>query len=270
MSESSKQQDAPGTFSRRASLLRRTERKVPTTYEYPLVHEYSNSASQLRLNSTELIEEHLQQIRSHVEAHTIASMHYEQWNRRMGYPVAIISGFLASTLMMNFSADQDSDAVRMINLALSFILFIMSATQNYLKYEKLSQSHDTSAKLYTTLLRGVEVRLLAEDIEKSERRDIFKDIVEQMSIIEQFEYPVPEWVLTKLDKRAPFSRSMAINVALMNDEEVVEAVRLAGRRQPSVGRSPLQFLTKKTPKRDHPTTPADSPLKLPPADAPVP
>jgi hypothetical protein len=204
---------------------------VHTVFEYPYADTSdSTSSTPIRLSSADLIEDHLQQIRTQIESHTIASTHYEKWNRRLGYPIAIISGFLASTLMVGVNSET-STLIRGVNLVLSFSLFFLSATQNYLKYDKLSQSHDTSAKLYTTLLRGVEIRLVAEEIESSEKRDIFKDILEQMSIIEQFERTIPDWIKKKFDSPV-ISRSMAVNMALMNDAELREAVNSASRGLP--------------------------------------
>jgi hypothetical protein len=207
-------------------------RHVHTVFEYPYADTSDSTSSiPIQLSSADLIEDHLQRIRKQIESHTIASAHYEKWNRRIGYPIAIISGFLASTLMVGFNSDETSPLLRALNLALSLSLFFLSATQNYLKYDKLSQSHDTSSKLYTTLLRGIEIRLVAEEIESSEKRDIFKDILEQMSIIEQFERTIPDWIKKKVD-RSVISRSMAVNMALMNDADLRAVVRSASRGLP--------------------------------------
>ena len=69
--------------------------------------------------------------------------------------------------------------------------FLFSVSRDYLNFSHRFQSHDLSEKLYTTLLRTIEVRLMKNNIDTEERHNIFKDIVDQMSIIEQYETSIP-------------------------------------------------------------------------------
>ena len=68
-------------------------------------------------------------------------------------------------------------------------------------FSKKFQSHDLSSKLYTTLLRSIESTLIKNGLDKDAKRDLFKEIASQMSIIEQYETPVPH----KIDKKIRYN-----------------------------------------------------------------
>ena len=102
---------------------------------------------------------------------------------------------LSSALMMNISSNaEESYTIKIISLIISIVAFILSASREYLNYARRFQSHDLSSKLYTTVLRSTEVRLIKNHIDRDEKRDIFKDIVDQMTIIEQYETPIPDTI----------------------------------------------------------------------------
>jgi len=215
---------------------------VVVKYEYPgICHagppenpDGSDSVT-LQMSSTELIEEHLHQIRNKIDAHTMASEVYARRERYIGYPTSVLSGFLASALLMEFDSE-GSQWVKIATVAMSVIMFFLSTTQNYLGYGKLCQSHDTSSKLYTTLLRGVELRLVAKKIKADEKRDIFKDILEQMSIIEQFESPLPAWITACSSRTQYMSAGLAVTRALGEEEAPSPWRTIPGR--PSISASP--------------------------------
>lgn len=147
----------------------------------------------IMMNPSKLINEHMSEIQLRIIGHTRAAISYEKKEKIIGYPVTILSSFLTSAIMMSISGDEsnDKDVIKYISLILSITSFLFSVSRDYLNFSKKFQSHDLSSKLYTTLLRSVEVRLINNNLGKDEKRDIFKDIVDQMSIIEQYETPVP-------------------------------------------------------------------------------
>jgi hypothetical protein len=147
----------------------------------------------IMMNPSKLINEHMSEIQLRIIGHTRAAISYEKKEKIIGYPVTILSSFLTSAIMMSISGDSDSDkdVIKYISLTLSITSFLFSVSRDYLNFARKFQSHDLSSKLYTTLLRSVEVRLINSHLDKDEKRDIFKDIVDQMSIIEQYEIPVP-------------------------------------------------------------------------------
>ena len=112
--------------------------------------------------------------------------------------LTILASFLSST---TFIGVMNSNAVAniyidYINLFLSVSSFMLSASRSHLDYGTRSQSHDVSCKLYTTLLRAVDSRLIKNHMNNDDKRDMFKDIVDQMSIIEQYETTIPEYIDT--------------------------------------------------------------------------
>jgi len=154
----------------------------------------------IMMNPSKLINEHMSEIQLRIIGHTRAAISYEKKEKIIGYPVTILSSFLTSAIMMSISGDSsnDRDIIKYISLTLSITSFLFSVSRDYLNFARKFQSHDLSSKLYTTLLRSVEVRLINNHLDNDEKRDIFKDIVDQMSIIEQYEIPVPVGIDSKV------------------------------------------------------------------------
>jgi hypothetical protein len=151
------------------------------------------NAINIAMNPSKLINEHLSEIQLRIIGHKRSATMYLTREKVIGYPVTILSAFLTSTIMMSIANDDISNEMilKYVNIALSVLSFLFSVSRTYLNYAEKFQSHDLSSKLYTTLLRSVEVRLIKNHLDKEEKRDIFKDIVDQMSIIEQYETPIP-------------------------------------------------------------------------------
>jgi hypothetical protein len=154
----------------------------------------------IMMNPSKLINEHLSEIQLRIVGHTRAAISYEKKDKIIGYPVTILSSFITSAIMMTITEDRSNDPniIKYISLSLSITSFLFSVSRDYLNFAKKYQSHDLSAKLYTTLLRSVEVRLIKTHLGKEDKRDIFKDIVDQMSIIEQYETPIPAGIDNKV------------------------------------------------------------------------
>ena len=142
----------------------------------------------------------MSEIQLRIIGHTRAAISYEKKEKVIGYPVTILSSFLTSAIMMSITGDSsnDRDVIKYISLTLSITSFLFSVSRDYLNFARKFQSHDLSSKLYTTLIRSVEVRLINNHLDNDEKRDIFKDIVDQMSIIEQYETPVPAGIDSKV------------------------------------------------------------------------
>ena len=159
-----------------------------------------NNTTNLHINPAKLIIQHLHEIQLRIIGHNRAAVMYERNDKIIGYPITIISSFITSTIMMSLSIDDElnQSIIKYISLILSITSFFFSVSRDYLNYSKKFQSHDLSSKLYTTLLRSMEVRLIKNHLTDDERRDMFKDIVDQMSIIEQYETPVPVSISAQL------------------------------------------------------------------------
>jgi hypothetical protein len=152
------------------------------------------------MDPSKLINEHMTEIQLRIIGHTRAAISYEKKEKIIGYPVTILSSFLTSAIMMSISSDEltNKNILKYISLILSITSFLLSVSRDYFNFARKFQSHDLSSKLYTTVLRSIEVRLINNHLDKEERRDIFKDIVDQMSIIEQYETPVPDCIDSKV------------------------------------------------------------------------
>jgi len=173
----------------------------------------------IQRSSSQLIDEHLQEIQVRINGHMKAALRYEKRDRIIGYPVTLLSSFVASTLMMNLSKDNNNNqqTVNVVGFSLSVISFVLSLSRDYLKYTTKFQAHDISSKLYTNLLRSIEVRLIGSDITIEDKRDMFKDTVDQMSIIEQYELPIPNDINREVRNEIFLPRSVVINHALRNE-----------------------------------------------------
>ncbi len=174
----------------------------PSPREVPVFYEYADRPHGIAISPSRLIDKHLSEIRRRMNMHSMAAAYYEYWGKLLGYPISIISGFLGSTLMYEY-AMKKNEILGIVNLVFVGTLFLLSNSKDYLKYSDKNKSHDISSKLYTTLLRSNELRLLkGNNIDLAEKRDMSKDIIEQMTIIEQFDLIIPEHIIKKYVKQA--------------------------------------------------------------------
>jgi hypothetical protein len=163
---------------------------------------YNNNTNleNLYINPAKLINQHLHEIQLRTIGHNRAAVMYERNDKIIGFPITLISSFTTSTIMMSLNVDEgvSQNIIKYIGLILSITSLLFSISRDYLNFSKKFQSHDLSSKLYTTLLRSMEVRLIKNHLTDDERRDMFKDIIDQMSIIEQYETPVPAFISARL------------------------------------------------------------------------
>jgi hypothetical protein len=162
----------------------------------------------MQMNPSELINSYLEDIRTRADGHAEAHANCLRIDRIIGYPITILSAFLASTMMIN---DDGNDYIKILKLIFSILLFIVSLSRDYFNPSQQSHDHDISSKLYVHLQRSVEVRLIKNSISLSEKRDICKDIVDQISIIEQYELPIPHKIMKKINSHKKIPKSIIIN-----------------------------------------------------------
>jgi hypothetical protein len=196
-----------------ATLDRKLKRlkEIKTLHKSPKLPDrtlyYSNqspdksSSSLVNMNPIKLINEHLKEIQLRIIGHTRAATIYENRDKFFGYPLTIISSFTSSTILMTISMDCENNLknnlIKYSSFGMSIISLFMSVSRNFLEYSKKHQSHDLSSKLYTTLLRSIEIRLISLNKEYT-KRSLFKELVDQMSIIEQYERPIPQYIDQKV------------------------------------------------------------------------
>lgn len=178
----------------------------PETHKLSMTHHQDTTSynhvnnATIMLNPSKLINNHINEIQLRIIGHTRSAIMYERKEKILGYPVTILSSFLASSIMMSITSDNiaNENIIKYISLSLSITSFLFSISRDYLNYARKFQSHDLSSKLYTTLLRTIELRLINNHVNTEEKRVLFKDIIDQMSLIEQYEIPIPSTIETNI------------------------------------------------------------------------
>lgn len=143
----------------------------------------------LNINISKLIFNNLNEIHIRVIGHTRSSTLFIFYDKLISYPVLILSSSIISTILLSLSNYNFAFIIRYISLALAILAFLFNITRDFLKYSYKAQSHSTSAKLYTHLLRTIEMRLIKSNAD--EHKNIFQDLIEQISIIETYEIDIP-------------------------------------------------------------------------------
>lgn len=157
--------------------------------ERPLI---SHHIDRLQANSSELILEHLNKVAVRIRAHDLLFLHYRKVRQLLGYPQIVLSGFLTSVLSVQaFAFTNMSVVAQYVEFLMAAVVFFLNLTSQYFHLAEKEADHDLNAKLYTTLLRSTQIRLMKANIVEQERGEIFRDLVAQMNVIEQFELPIP-------------------------------------------------------------------------------
>lgn len=177
-------------------------KKIPNMFKKKKNNDKETSSTKINvsIDPSKLISDHLHEIQLRIIGHNRAAKMYDTQDKCLGFPVTVLSTFIASTLMMSINTDEEYDKkiIKYVGLVLSLLSFFFNVTRDYLKLARKFQSHDLSAKLYTTVLRSTEVCLIKDNLSKEEKKDIFKDIINQMSIIEQYEIDIPYKISSKI------------------------------------------------------------------------
>lgn len=154
----------------------------------------------IRRDSTKLINEHLSEIQIRISCHKLSARIYNKRERIITFPITILATFIASSIMVDLTGTGTNFQLYMkyTGLVISFLLGLLNELRKYFDFAKLYKDHDLSSKLYTTLSRSIEIRLIQYKLVRNEKYDIFKDIVNQMSIIEQYEPDISKHIERKI------------------------------------------------------------------------
>jgi hypothetical protein len=145
----------------------------------------------IHINTAKLIHNTLDDIQIRIIGHSRTSKIYENRDKIFSYPVTLLSSSTVSTILMSISVSGPGVIIiKYISLSLAIMAFLFSITRDYLKFSHIAQSHNMSSKLYTTLLRTIEMRLIKNN-SVEEQKNIFQDLIEQVSIIETYEISIP-------------------------------------------------------------------------------
>ena len=145
----------------------------------------------IHINTAKLIHNSLDDIQIRIIGHSRTYKLYESRDKIFSYPVTLLSSSTVSTILMSISVSGPGVIIiKYISLTLAIMAFLFSITRDYLKFSHIAQSHNMSSKLYTTLLRTMEMRLIKNN-SIEEQKNIFQDLIEQVSIIETYEISIP-------------------------------------------------------------------------------
>jgi hypothetical protein len=196
-SEDSKSDDSDNLFLDTTPIKLNRYRKINCTtpeVQRELLHNRMDES----ITPSELISQHVEEIQIRILGHSTTSQEYDKKEKALGFPITIISSFVASSFMLTANENKNNHINAIIKyggMSLSIVSFLMSISRNYLDYAARSNDHDLSAKLYTTLMRSIEMRIIKmEKKDSQDKQDLFCDIVSQMSIIEQYERAIPEYI----------------------------------------------------------------------------
>jgi len=154
-----------------------------------------------KISNHKIINKHIQEIALRSAAHQILFTQTRNLRRLVGFPQTLISGFLSSALSINLlTDDQEYNHISsQVALAMSLASFVLCVTEQYFRLFEKEASHDMSSKLYTSLLRTVQLQSINRR-QGANEFDIYTDIVQQMNVIEQYELPIPPKVIRQIKK----------------------------------------------------------------------
>jgi hypothetical protein len=162
----------------------------------------NNTNYNIDMDPTKLINEHLDELQYRILGHRTSSIIYKNREKIITFPITILTTFIASSIMIDLSDSKSTSTfktyIKYTGLMISFLLGLLNELRKYFDYQTAHKEHDLSGKLYTTLLRSIEIRLIKNKLNKTDKQDIFQDIINQMSIIEQYEPDIPTKIDTKI------------------------------------------------------------------------
>jgi hypothetical protein len=144
-----------------------------------------------------LIQNILTTLRHSIDRHLYASSMYSRYNKLLEIPALVIITFLATSIGVTIF-DGGNSTLEWIKLGLSSFVVMMGILRNHFGFEKKASSHDNTSKLYAQVLHLAESKLLETEMTKVMKKVIFKDITAQISIIQQYELPVPMSIVEKI------------------------------------------------------------------------
>jgi hypothetical protein len=141
-----------------------------------------------------LIQNTLIDLKHKIKSHKMTSELYHTRNNKLEFPAFIILTVLASSFGVTIFNEDSASEFKWINLLLTSIVFVINMIRTKLGYEKKSATHDNSSKSFNKILIDVESRLLGDVINDSVKKDIYREVINQMNIIQQYTLPIPEFI----------------------------------------------------------------------------
>jgi hypothetical protein len=171
------------------------------------------------MHSSDLINEHLKDLRVRIEAHNLSFLMYRKWDKYISLPILLLMTILSSTMGILVFSDGSGTVGKWLGLILSTSALTLTALKGHLQWDLKAHDQDTSSKLFKQLLRSVEVKLISTTLTNDDKHELFRDIISQISIIEQYEEPIPKTIEDKIVESKEVTNEDLINNILQIEKK---------------------------------------------------
>ena len=151
-------------------------------------------------NTMEVILDNLKTILVRMESHQLCFLHYGKLRRCLEFPRSMITAFLSSTLSVNIISEKRSPLASYASFSLAAISLALDVIIRYCDFHPKEKQHDQSYKLYTTLFRSAQVKILQNHLSPKDKTTMLQDMLSQLSILEEYEEFVPTKFVTQAEK----------------------------------------------------------------------
>lgn len=160
-------------------------------------------------NTVDVILDNLKLILIRMESHNLSFLHFRWVRRCFEFPQALISAFMSSSLSVEMFSQDSMNLATNITFGLAILNLILNVTLIFFGYHNKEKQHDLSNKLYTTLFRSVQLKLL-QNLTPQEKSSLLQDMLSQLSILEQYEEVVPLRFQTRAENDPTLEKKLRI------------------------------------------------------------
>ena len=145
------------------------------------------------------------------KCHKESSIYYDNINKYLGVPAAVVGVFNTTTIFTNYVA-QDQALTLVIGSA-SFISTVLTIMQNYFDLSKISNSHGKLANGYNKITHIIEKILMFDKLSNNHeiQSNLIDNILNQMESLQQDSPNIPDHIWTKHKKELKSMVSVIIN-----------------------------------------------------------
>lgn len=161
--------------------------------------EIEESIKELRPKFKHELKEKINTSKNKTDGHDIMFRRYRRYDKWLGFPVMFFTAITATSLIGLYTQDNPNKNVMLTSIILSSLAFVISTTQKFLNYTDKYHKHDTSSKLYNRLNREIKYVLRKNHIDADKLRDLLGDVDRELSLIEEYEEPIPYKLMKKIE-----------------------------------------------------------------------
>lgn len=161
----------------------------------------SNSIRDVRINIKTLIKETIEDVKIKSRAHNVMFRVLKKRDQILSFPVVLFTAITSTSLILLWTEDEPNKGVILFSFILTSLSLIISSIQRFLRYNFKAHSHDTSSKLYSQVHSEINIVLIKNHLDNNVLRDLYGDVLKQISIIEEYEEPISEKLLATTEKK---------------------------------------------------------------------